>query len=80
MAMAVIELPKFDTKAMRMGFTVGSVLSYKLLFFFFFFFVISVVLHTHTDPSAMNTVLCLWCLTSGISVIRYDAQNTKLWV
>jgi hypothetical protein len=56
-----------------------DVLSSKY-FFFFFVIVIPAVLHTHTDSSAMSTVLCLWCPTSGISVIQYDAQNTELWV
>jgi hypothetical protein len=38
------------------------------------------VFPTHIDPSSMSTVLCLWCLTSGASVMKCDARNDELCV
>jgi len=70
----LFEMPNFDTKAIYVGFMMDRVAVHSgfLQVFHFFVLVIPTALHT--------TVLCLWCLTSGISTMQYDAQNAELYV
>jgi len=55
----LFEMPKFDTKAIHVGFMMGRmVVHHAFLQVFHFFVLVPTVLHTHIDPFDMSTVLC----------------------